>query len=350
MIPTIVATSTAFPRFEYDQRSCKEMLTRWIEGNPKAARSYLSTLDTQLVERRAIVVPLEEVFGGRSFAARNDDYIRHAVELGERAVVECLARAGIVAGDVDHFITTSCTGFMIPSLDARLGHKLGMKRTLSRLPITEHGCAGGAVGLREAASHLAAHPGHRVLVLSVEIASLTFQVNDFSPENIISAGLFGDGAAGALVMAEPRPGRPRLEAAESRFFPDSLHLMGFNLTDTGLKIVLSREIPDAISEHAVPALGSFLDRHGLTPASVDHWLLHPGGRKIIESFEDAFDLGRGGLVHSRRILRNRGNLSSATVLAMLDDFFAQGLAKPGDVGVMVAFGPGFGAEMALLRF
>jgi alkylresorcinol/alkylpyrone synthase len=350
MTPSIVATGTAFPRFEYDQASCKAMISQWLDRDPSAKRSYLSTVEAQLVARRAIVAPLEEIFADRTFAQKNDAYIQIAVELGEQAVVRCLDAAGIGAGEVDHFITTSCTGFMIPSLDARLAHRLGMKQTLSRLPITEHGCAGGAVALREARSHLAAHPGHRVLVLSVELASLTFQNRDFSPENIISAGLFGDGAAAAVVTGGGAPGRPRIAATESLFFPGSVDLMGFKLVDTGLKIVLSRDIPDAIRDHAIPALAGFLDRNGLTPARVDHWLLHPGGRKIVESFEDAFDLGRGGLVHSRRVLRDHGNLSSATVLCMLDDFLARGLAKPGDRGVLVAFGPGFGAEMALLEF
>src|SRR4029077_6716940 len=144
--------------------------------------------------------------------------------------------------------------------------------------------------------------------------------------------------------------RPAIVAAESRFFPDSEALMGFRMTDTGPKIALSRDITDAILTHAVPAVASFLDHHGLTPQKVDHWLLHPGGRKIIESFEDAFDLGRGGLNRSRQVLRDRGNLSSATVLCLLDDLLTQDAAKPGDTGVLVAFGPGFGAEMVLLRF
>jgi alkylresorcinol/alkylpyrone synthase len=350
MTATIVETGTAFPAFEYDQPTIKRRLLRWLEGGGAAGRTGLTTLDTNLVARRRLAEPIEDLFAERSFSQKNDAYIRNATALGEQAVLACLGKAGVVPGDVDHFISTSCTGFTIPSLDALLAHRLGMKSTLSRLPITEHGCAAGAVALTQAAAWLAGHPEHRVLVLAVELASLTFQTKDFSVENIVSAGLFGDGAAAVLVTSEPRARRPRIVACESRLFPESADLMGFRLTDGGFKIVLSREVPAAIRTHAVPALAGFLDRHGLTPSRVDHWLLHPGGRKIVESFEDAFDLGRGGLVHSRRILETHGNLSSATVLCMLDEFLATGAAKPGDVGVLVSFGPGFGAELVLLEF
>jgi alkylresorcinol/alkylpyrone synthase len=346
----IIATGTAFPRFEYDQATVKARLVRWLEESGERGHTALATLDTNLVERRALVVPIEDVFADRSFAERNDAYVRHALDLGAQAIVTCLARAGLGARDVDHFISTSCTGFAIPSLDALLAHRLGMKPALSRLPITEHGCAAGAVALVQAATHLAARPDHRVLVLSVELASLTFLKDDLSPENVVSAGLFADGAAAALVSGEARAGRPAVTAWGSRMFPDSEELMGFRLVDAGLKIVLSREVPDAIRVHAVPAITEFLESRGTPPSRVDHWLLHPGGRKIIETFEDAFQLGRGGLELSRRALRTRGNLSSATVICMLDDFFDQGLGEPGDVGFLAAFGPGFGVEMALLAF
>jgi alkylresorcinol/alkylpyrone synthase len=264
--------------------------------------------------------------------------------------VNCLEKARIGPGSIDRFISTSCTGFMIPSLDAVLAHRLGMKQRLSRLPITEHGCAAGAVALAEACAHLKAYPDHRVLVLSVELASLTFLRDDLSPENIIASGLFGDGAAAVVLTTEPRAGRPEIVTVESQLFPGSADLMGFKLTDAGLKLILSRDIPDAIQEHAVPALHDFLARNGLTPARVRHWLLHPGGRKIVESFERALGLGQNGLVRSREILRRRGNLSSTTVLCMLHDLLAEGGTKAGDLGVLVAFGPGFGAEMLLLRW
>jgi predicted naringenin-chalcone synthase len=350
MTATILETGTAQPRFEYDQATIKERLVRWLEEAGGGFRKYAETLDTNLVERRALAIPLEEAFTPRSVGTKNAVYVEEAVRLGEEAVRKCLAKAKVDAADVDCFISTSCTGFTIPSLDALIAHRLGMKRALSRLPITEFGCAGGALGLSLAATHLIAHPGRRVLLLSVELASLTFRPDDFSAENVVSAGLFSDGAAAVLLSTERHPARPRIVATASRLFPGSAELMAFRLTDTGFKIVLSREIPAAIREHAVPALVEFLAGHGLVREDVDHWLLHPGGRKIVESFEDAFGLGRGGLEISRRVLRTRGNLSSATVLCILDDFLDHGLGKPGDIGVLAAFGPGFGAEMLLLEW
>lgn len=350
MTPTIFETSFKDPPHVYDQATLKARLDRWIDDHDGRGRAFLSTLDTNLVERRAFAIPLEEMLDGASFATKNDAYIEAAVTLGERVVLDVLGKADLDPGSIDHFISTSCTGFMIPSLDAVLAHRLRMSRRLSRLPITEHGCAAGAVALAQARTHLAAYPDHRVLVLCVELPSFTFQREDLSPENVIAAGLFADGAGAAVVANVAREGRPRIVAAESCLFPDSADLMGFRLLDSGLKLVLSREVPGAIREHAVPALGAFLERHHVAPRDVRHWLLHPGGRKIIESFEAALSLGPSGLAHSRNVLRERGNLSSATVIAMLDSFFASTAAAPGDLGVLVAFGPGFGAEMLLLQW
>lgn len=320
----------------------------WLGPQAKRSERLLRAYERGLVDTRACVLPIEEVFQPRGFEEKNDIYMRAAADLGEKAVRRALDAAHIRADEVDFFVATSCTGFMIPSVDAVIAHRLGMKNSLSRLPITQHGCAGGVVALRQAQEHLLAHPEHTVLVLAVEIPSVTFQHEDFSPANIISASLFGDGAAAVVLRADGPADLPRILATDSRLFPDSLDLMGFQLRDSGLKIVLSKRVPEAIREHAPTALRDFLGRNGLDDSDIRHFLLHPGGRKIVEGFESTFGLGEGGLDLTRSVLREHGNLSSATVLFVLDAMQRSGRARTNDMGILVAFGPGFGCETLLL--
>jgi len=344
----ITSTAIAVPPFHYDQKSVLDAVRTWLGDRAPRFERVLSAFDRGLVRNRASVVPLDEVFAARTFAQKNRIYMREAVELGTRAVQECLDRAGLTPGDVDFFISASCTGFMIPSVDAVVAHRLGMKPSLARLPITQHGCAGGAVALRQAHEHLIAHPDHKVLVLAVEIPSVTFQHEDYSAENIISSSLFGDGAAAVLLGGEGEASDPHILAWDSRMFPDSAGLMGFDLTEGGLKIVLSKQVPAQIREHAPAAIEEFLAGAGRSLDDIDHFLLHPGGRKIIEGFEETFGLGDGALDWTRSVLARHGNLSSATVLFILDDFRHQQRGVPGDLGLLVAFGPGFGCESILL--
>jgi predicted naringenin-chalcone synthase len=347
---TIRSTAVAVPSLVYSQAEVLAAARRWLGERMPRFERILQAFERGLVGTRASAIPLEEVFERRSFEEKNGAYMRAAAELGERAVRACLDRAGCRPRDVDFFISASCTGFMIPSLDAVLAHKLAMKASLARLPITQHGCAGGAVALRQAWEHLQVHPDHVVLVLAAEVPSVTFQPDDFSPENVVSTSLFGDGAAAVLLTAEGDPGAPRIVASDSTMFPSSLDLMGFNLTNAGLKVVLSKRVPEEIRAHAPEALAGFLARQGLDLGDVRHFLLHPGGRKIIEGFEAALQLGAGALEVTRDVLARHGNLSSATVLFILDEVLRRGEAARGDLGLLVAFGPGFGCESLLLQW
>lgn len=347
---SIRATATALPPHTYDQKTSRVHVERWLGGRAAQFRRVLDAFESGLVETRSSVLPIEEIFLPRTFREKNDLYARGAVELGERAVLACLERAGVPACDVDFFITSSCTGFMIPGADALLAHRLGMKPSLGRLPISQHGCAGGAVALRQAHEHLVAYPDHKVLVLAVEIPTVTLQLDDLSPENLVSTSLFGDGAAAALLTADGSDDEPAIFATESHMFPDSEDLMGWELRDSGLKILLSKRVPGEIRLHAPAAILDFLGRHGLGLADVGHFLLHPGGRKIIDGFEASFGLSHGELASTRAVLRKHGNLSSATVLFVMDEHLRAGHGKRGDLGLLVAFGPGFGCESLLLSW
>lgn len=346
----IRSTATALPPYSYDQRAARDAVRAWLGDRAGRFERVLGAFDSGLVGRRASVLPIEQIFAPRSFEAKNRLYMQAAVELGLGAVTSCLDQAGLAPTDIDFFIASSCTGFMIPSVDAVIAHRLGMNRSLARLPITQHGCAGGAVALRQAHEHLLAHPDHKVLVLAVEIPTVTFQTEDFSASNVISASLFGDGAAAVVLTAEGAAHDPHILACDSRMFPDSADLMGFDLTDSGLRIVLSKRVPREIRAHAPKAIAGFLADNGHSLEDIDHFLLHPGGRKIIEGFESAFDLGAGALDLTRGVLARHGNLSSATVLFILDDFRRGDRGRAGDLGLLVAFGPGFGCESLLLTW
>jgi predicted naringenin-chalcone synthase len=347
---SLLASAVRSGAFEYEQATVKSHVRAWLNGDGSRRERILSAFDSALVERRSSVVPIEEVFRARSFGASNDLYIRHAVELATDVAQRALARAGLAPDQVDYFVSSSCTGFMIPSLDAHVAERLRMKPTLRRLPITEHGCAGGAVALAHAHDHLLAHPDHKALVVAVELPSLTFQAGDRAPANVVSSALFGDGAAAVVLASAPVAGRPRIVRTGSRRFEKSLDWMGFQLRDSGLHVLLSPEIPRQVRAAAQELVVGFLHECGLALADVDHFLFHPGGRKILEAFEQTLELPRQALAASRRVLRDHGNLSSATVLYIVDDYLSNSIGRAGERGLLLAFGPGFGAEFLLLEW
>jgi predicted naringenin-chalcone synthase len=332
---SLLASAVRSGAFEYEQATVKSHVRAWLNGDGSRRERILSAFDSALVERRSSVVPIEEVFRARSFGASNDLYIRHAVELATDVAQRALARAGLAPDQVDYFVSSSCTGFMIPSLDAH---------------ITEHGCAGGAVALAHAHDHLLAHPDHKALVVAVELPSLTFQAGDRAPANVVSSALFGDGAAAVVLASAPVAGRPRIVRTGSRRFEKSLDWMGFQLRDSGLHVLLSPEIPRQVRAAAQELVVGFLHECGLALADVDHFLFHPGGRKILEAFEQTLELPRQALAASRRVLRDHGNLSSATVLYIVDDYLSNSIGRAGERGLLLAFGPGFGAEFLLLEW
>lgn len=347
---TIVSTAVRVGSYEYEQAAVKGHVERWLNGAGVPLQRALASFDRTLVQRRTSVEPVDFVFGPRGLGQSNDRYKHHASDLATQAVAACLEEADVPPRDIDLLISTSCTGIMIPSVDAVIAGRLGMKSSLQRLPITEHGCAGGAVALSLAHDHLTAYPDHRVVVVSVELPSLTFQPGDRSASNVISAALFGDGAAAVLLGTAPQPGHPRIRSSASHQFADSLDWMGFDLRDSGLHIVLSPRIPRKVREEAPPLIREFLAAQGLRVDQIQHFLFHPGGRKIVEAFEETLELSAGALTISRRVLTEHGNLSSATVLFILREYLQHGIGAPGDRGLMVAFGPGFSAQLLLLEW
>jgi alkylresorcinol/alkylpyrone synthase len=280
------------------------------------------------------------------------------VDVGERAVRAALAAAGLEPSDVDHLLAVTTTGIATPSLDALLINRLGLRTDVRRTPIFGLGCAGGAGGLARAADYLRAYPDHVAVLISSEICSLTLQREDLSIPNIIASGLFGDGAA-AVVLAGARRAaaradrdstapRPRILASGAVFYPDTERVMGWDVVDSGLKIVLSARVPDVIKAHVAGDVDRFLAGEYLARGGIDHWIVHTGGPRVLTAFAEALELPAGALERSWRSLAEIGNLSSASVLFVLGDLLAAGVARSGERGLLAAMGPGFASELLLL--
>ena len=355
-----MTTLLAVERFLAPHRYPQDEVTRWVEEwlqeeGSTAATRLLAVYGSAGVETRASVVPIEEVFRPGDFETQNERYREIARAAGIDLARRTLEAAGLAPSEIDLLVSVSCTGFMIPAVDAYVADALGMGPRLARLPITESGCAGGVVGLARAADYLSAHPDRAALLLALEFSSLTFQRWDRSPTNVVSTAIFGDGgAAVALVGPEhPRargPALARLRDADSIFFPGTTHLMGFALRNQGLQIVLDKGLTPFVRRELVAAVEAFLKPRGLCRSDVARWILHPGGRRIIEVMRERLGLKDEDLAPTEAVLSEHGNMSSVTVLYVLDEVLRRHRPRAGERGVLGAFGPGFCAELALLEF
>jgi alkylresorcinol/alkylpyrone synthase len=351
--PAILSVGRALPPNRVDQETLIAALSaHWSRHHFNADRLAGVHRAVQ-VGARHLALPLAEYAGLDSFGKANDVFVRVGTDVGEAAIRAALAGAGLGPRDVDHLWFVTVTGISTPSLDARLVNRLGLSPAVRRTPIFGLGCQAGAAGLARASDMLRAFPGQVAVLLSVELCSLTLQRDDGSVANLVATGLFGDGAAAAVLAGGHRangaPG-PRVLATRSVFYPDTEWVMGWDVVDTGLKVVLSAKVPEVIEAHLGGDVDAFLAEHGLARGDVRHWIAHTGGPKVIEAFQKALALPPEALARSWASLREVGNLSSASVLFVLGDFLAARDAAPGDVGVLAAMGPGFSAELVLLRW
>lgn len=305
---------------------------------------------------RNLARPLEDYPGLVTFEQRNTAWLEAARELGAQAVRNAVAEAGLEARDIDHVFTVTTTGIATPSLDALLVNSLDLKPEVLRSPLFGLGCAGGAAGLARAADWLRAHPDRFAVLVSVELCSLTFQRDDLSIPNIIASGLFGDGAAAVILAGAERiadgtpPHGPRITSSGAVFYPDTERVMGWDVIDTGFKVVLSASVPELIREHIGHDVDRFLAAAGLGRSDLDHWIVHTGGPRVLEAFAAALDLPRDALARSWKSLAEVGNLSSASVLFVLADLLADPALEKKQRGLLAAMGPGFASEMLLLEW
>lgn len=347
----IVSTATAFPAHYYSQEMLLEALQQFF-GDRVDDPNVLRRLHRHVgVDGRYLSIPKEEYMTMRTWGEANRHWIRTATELGERAVAGALDGAGIECHNLGAFFFTSVTGICSPSVDALLINKMGLCRNVRRVPIFGLGCVAGAAGISRAADYVKAYPGQVAIVLSVELCSLTIQREDVSMANLISSGLFGDGAAAVIVAgADCGLAGPTILATRSVFYPDTEEMMGWDISEKGFRIVLSREVPNLVRKNLAHDVDDFLATRGLTRADIGSWALHTGGPKILEATAEALGLKNGQLDVSWECLRRTGNLSSASVLVVLDEVMKNRRPEPGTLGILAAMGPGFCSEFVLLEW
>jgi predicted naringenin-chalcone synthase len=346
----IVSVAKQLPQYSRTTQEILPFLDAWlIDQDERFIKKVKKIFEGASVDKRYSIMDPVEVFTKTSFQERNDIYIREVIDLGEKVLEKTLQKANWKPKDLDYIITVSCTGIMIPSLDAYLINKLNLKQDIIRLPVTEMGCAAGVSGIIYAKNFLKANPGKRVAVIAVESPTATFELDDFSMANIVSAAIFGDGAACVLLSSCEEDSGPEIVAESMYHFYDNIDMMGFKLTNSGLQMVLDIEVPHTIASHFPDVIHPFLEKNNLKIEDIDHLIFHPGGKKIIQTVEDLFSgLGKN-IDDTKEVLRLYGNMSSATVLYVLERIM-DNKPRKGTKGLMLSFGPGFSAQRVLLEF
>ncbi|HXT91951.1 MAG TPA: 3-oxoacyl-[acyl-carrier-protein] synthase III C-terminal domain-containing protein [Trebonia sp.] len=367
MSPQILAVRSALPGNRCVQAEFTDAFaTRGRMG--RAERSLLERLHAAAeVKTRHTVLPLEECGVLLGAEAVNDRYIDEATLLGERALRAALDAAGVAAADLDLLIVTSVTGVAVPSLDARLIPVLGMRRDIKRLPIFGLGCVAGAAALGRVHDYLLAWPGQTAALLAIELCSLNWPTSGITTADMVAAGLFGDGAVALVArggqddarigpqvtgsqVTGPQVGGPQVIASRSAVYPDSGDALGWRLSSDCFRIVLTTELPDVVERGLANSVTEFLAEYDLTIDDIASWICHPGGPKVLDAVQRALKLPDSAVAASRRSLAEVGNLSSASVLHILEMISETERPPPGSAGLMIGLGPGVSAELVLLRW
>lgn len=348
--PHIAGAAVAFTPHRYNQDEVARELTGFADP------AFLRFAQTTGVDWRSLALPLSRYPRLSGFTEANNAYLEVAVDLGEEAVRTALAEADIAPEEVDTIVMVSSTGIAVPTIDARLMTRIGLRPNIKRLPLFGLGCVAGAAGMARVHDYLRGYPGHVAVLLSVELCSLTLQRDDTSVPALIGVSLFGDGAAAVVVTGAERTPlsriacqSPRVLSTRSRVVPETVDIMGWNVSSSGFQLVMSRDVPRMADAYLREEVDGFLAGLGLSRGDISVWVCHPGGPKVLDSVEEALGLPPEALMHSRKSMRDNGNLSSASVLDVLRRTVAEPPAK-GAFGVMLAMGPGFSFELLLLQW
>ena len=346
----IISVAKQLPKHSRETKDIIPFVKLWMqEKDARFQRKVLKIFEGAGVDRRYSIMDAEEVFLNSSFEEKNKIFSREITTLAEQSLKKSLLKANLQPTDIDYIITVSCTGIMIPSVDAYLINSLKMKQDIVRLPVTEMGCAAGVSGIIYAKNFLKANPNKRAAVIAVESPTATFQLEDFSMVNIVSAAIFGDGASSVILSSHEKDNGPKIIDESMYHFYDSTHMMGFKLTNSGLQMILDKSVPETISNHFPMIIHPFLERNNLTIEDINHLIFHPGGKKIVQTVEDLFGSLGKNIDDTKEVLRLYGNMSSATVLYVLERFL-EGNRKVGEKGLMLSFGPGFSAQRIILEW
>lgn len=346
----ILSVAKALPKYTRNTEEIIPFLHHWLEGQEdRFKRKIIKIFENAGVDRRYSIMDADEVFFKSSFEEKNEIYEKESILLGESCLKKSLNKCQLKPTDIDFLITVSCTGIMIPSLDAFLINRLQMKQDVVRLPVTEMGCAAGVSGIIYAKNFLKANPGKRAAVVAVESPTATFQLEDFSMVNIVSAAIFGDGAASVILSSCADDQGPEILDESMYHFYDAEKMMGFKLRNSGLQMVLDKSVPETIASHFPKIVYPFLERNKLKIEDVDHLIFHPGGKKIVQTVEALFGAMGKNINDTKEVLRLYGNMSSVTVLYVLQRFLERDI-ELGEKGLMLSFGPGFSAQRVLLQW
>ncbi|EZH75656.1 3-oxoacyl-ACP reductase [Aquimarina atlantica] len=346
----ITAVTKQLPQYMRETKEILPFVSQWLSGqNERFRRKVIKIFENAAVDRRYGIMSIEEVFSATSFEEKNDIYVREVKKLGTSVLKKALEKVDWDPKSLDYIITVSCTGIMIPSIDAFIINDLNLKQDIVRLPVTEMGCAAGVSGIIYARNFLQANPGKRAAVIAIESPTATFQLDDYSMTNMVSAAIFGDGAACTLLSSEQDAIGPKIIGDEMYHFYDATTMMGFKLTNGGLQMILDPKVPETIAAHFPDIIHPFLAKYNKTIEEVDHLIFHPGGKKIVQTVEELFGHLGKNIEDTKAVLMKYGNMSSATVLYVLERFLAQN-PIPGEIGLMLSFGPGFSAQRILLEW
>lgn len=361
-MPKIISIAEAIPPYQITQNETMEFARELFSNSFKDIERLLMAFQNGQIEKRHFVKEMEWFRQDHSFQEKNDTYIEQAVRLGKEAIEACLHSPSYLTepvsySEIDAIYTISTTGLATPSIDARIMNILPFSEDLKRIPIWGLGCAGGASGLSRAFEYCLAYPKAKVLVLSIELCSLTFQKNDHSKSNLIGTSLFADGVACALLCGDEVPIAklskketvPHILATQSTTMKDSIDVMGWEVKNEGLYVVFSKSIPTLIERWLKPNVEKFLTRHHLNTSDLKHFVAHPGGIKVLEAYIKALEFKEDMIKHSHQVLKEYGNMSSATVFYVLERFMQESIPE-NDHGLIAALGPGFSSELLIVRW
>ena len=346
-VPRILSVASALPPHRVGQEEAKTFARSMFSRGHGDIERLLPIFDNVNIENRYFCVPAEWFERDHTFAEKNALYVEHALDLSEKAARRALDRAGAEPEDVGGIFFVSTTGLSTPSLDSKLVFRLGLSEHTRRLPIWGLGCSGGVAGLARAADHARLYPGELSLLVGVELCGLTFQRGDLSKANLVATSLFADGAAAALVGSGSEG--PELIGSHSTVWPETEDMMGWDLVETGFKVRISRSIPALVRHRMFENLLRACASASISPEDIEHYLFHPGGTRVLEALEEVLGLEPGGLVLPREVLREFGNMSSVTVMFVLERFLQGREYATGEHGVLSALGPGFAAEHVFFR-
>ena len=351
----IVSVGCAHPPHYYSQSALLSKLQDLWGANDRDKMKLQRFFEATTVEGRYVSMTEDEFQQVQHFGHTNDIYIRVGTEVAELAIAQALEKSGLQAKDVDALFFSSVTGIAVPTIDARLIDKLGFKDDVKRYPLFGLGCVAGAAGTARVNDYLLGHKTEVALLVCLELCSLTFQKSDYAVPNLVGIGLFGDGCAAMLAVGDEHKAAvtalgPKVLASKSRKYPNSERTMGWDISNTGFKIVLSSGVPDIVKQYIPDDVDSFLAAEGLQRKDISSWVCHPGGPKVIDAMIESLGLQEYDLALTRKSLREVGNMSSASVLFVLAETMSQRRPKPKEKGILMAMGPGFVSELVLIQW